>query len=62
MSVSDLTSKPTTNMTGLTRSQGSFPEWCIDACGGDSLLAVDLAVSMYALIRRTDTAAAEQVG
>jgi len=62
MSASGLMIEQAANTTDLNRSEGSFPEWCIDACRGDSLLAVDLAVSMYALIRRTDTAAAEQVG
>jgi len=34
---------------------GSLSEWCIDVCGGDPLLAVDLAVTRYEAMRRSAT-------
>ena len=63
MTVSGLTTEQTWKTTDLSRSQqaSSLTDWCIDACGGDSLVALDLAVRTYTAMRRTGTPAGERM-
>ena len=64
MGVSGQTIKHAEKITDLERPEGgrSLSEWCIEACGGDSLLALDLAVRTYEAMRRSGTPAAARVG
>ena len=45
----------TTKTQGVDHPHDSFPEWCVYACDGDALLAVDLAVGAYAAMRLAET-------
>jgi hypothetical protein len=56
MTVSGLTIEQEATTKGLNRPRDSFPEWCIDACRGDLLLALDLAVRMYTAMRQAEAA------
>lgn len=64
MGVSGQTIKHAGQITDLARPEGgrSLSEWCIEVCGGDSLLALDLAVRTYEAMRRSGTPAAARVG
>jgi hypothetical protein len=59
MTGSGLTTEQTRKTTDLSRSQqaSSLTDWCIDACGGDSLVALDLAVRTYTAMRRSENPA-----
>jgi len=62
MNASGLMIKQEATTKDSSRSQDSYPEWCIDACGGDSLLALDLAVRMYTAMRRAGIPPGERAG
>ena len=61
MSVSGLIIEQEASDERLEPPKESFPEWCIDASGGDPLLALDLAVRMYTAMRRAQPPACERL-
>jgi hypothetical protein len=42
----------TIEQAATTTDSSRLSDWCIDAAGGDSLLAVDLAITAHAMRRR----------